>query len=158
MVPSGDKPTALNCCELAIDETDPRHKDYLFFKLLATKLPIDSFRFDFRYVLKSILSVVPTHICLVHLRSSSGNNETPGSWTYGGLDRDITDISAVVDYLNSTYGYSVELLIGHSRGSITAFRWLSVSEKARTVSSFVNVSGRYRMSVSRTLAFPSVSD
>ena len=30
-------------------DTSLRHKDYLFQKRLASRLPFDSFRFDFRY-------------------------------------------------------------------------------------------------------------
>jgi len=57
------------------------------------------------------------------------------------------DIQAVVDYLKATYGYVIELLVGHSRGSIVAFRWLATTEDGRKVSAFVNASGRYRMAV-----------
>ncbi|PPQ88392.1 hypothetical protein CVT25_011271 [Psilocybe cyanescens] len=99
-----------------------RHKDYLFQRRLAVKLPLDSFRFDFR-----------------------GNHETGGTWRQGALADDILDLQAVVDYLKITYGYVVELLVGHSRGSIVAFRWLSTTEEGRKVPAFVNASGRYRM-------------
>jgi len=98
------------------------HKDYLFLKQLAVRLPLDSFRFDFR-----------------------GNHETGGIWKQGALDEDLVDLQAVVDYLKQTYGYVIELLVGHSRGSIVAFRWLSTTEDGRKVSAFVNASGRYRM-------------
>ena len=57
------------------------------------------------------------------------------------------DLQAVVDYLKATYGYVIELLVGHSRGSIVAFRWLATTEDGRKVSAFVNASGRYRMAV-----------
>ncbi|ESK95681.1 ectomycorrhiza-regulated esterase lipase thioesterase family protein [Moniliophthora roreri MCA 2997] len=97
------------------------HKDYLFLKRLALRLPMDSFRFDFR-----------------------GNHETPGKWNQGGMDEDIQDLNAVVDYLK-TRGYRVDLIVGHSRGSLVAFRWLCTAEDARTVSGFVNASARYRM-------------
>ncbi|KAH9480227.1 hypothetical protein JR316_0006825 [Psilocybe cubensis] len=98
------------------------HKDYLFQRRLALRLPFDSFRFDFR-----------------------GNHETGGTWKQGALADDILDLQAVVDYLKVTYGYVVELLVGHSRGSIVAFRWLSTTEDGRKVPAFVNASGRYRM-------------
>ncbi|KAF8158490.1 ectomycorrhiza-regulated esterase [Crassisporium funariophilum] len=98
------------------------HKDYLFQKRLAVRLPLDSFRFDFR-----------------------GNHETGGVWKQGALHEDIVDLQVVVDYLRSTYGYVIELLVGHSRGSIVAFRWLCTTEDGRKVSAFVNASGRYRM-------------
>ena len=53
----------------------------------------------------------------------------------------------MVDFLKSQYGYVVDLVVGHSRGSIVAFRWMATSEDGKGVSAFVNVSGRYRMEV-----------
>jgi pimeloyl-ACP methyl ester carboxylesterase len=41
------------------------------------------------------------------------------------------------------------MLIGHSRGSVVAFHWACKSEDGRRISALVNVSGRYRMSVSK---------
>lgn len=76
-----------------------------------------------------------------------GSYESGGTWKQGALHEDIEDLQAVVDYLKVTYGYVVDLLVGHSRGSIMAFRWLATSEDGRKVSAFVNVSGRYRMEV-----------
>ncbi|KAK0222133.1 Alpha/Beta hydrolase protein [Armillaria fumosa] len=98
------------------------HKDYLFHKRLGLCLPLDSFRFDFR-----------------------GCHETPGTWRQHGLEDEVTDISVVVDYLAKTFGYQVALIVGHSRGSIVAIRWLCTTEAGKKVSGFVNVSGRYRM-------------
>ncbi|KAF9453161.1 alpha/beta-hydrolase [Macrolepiota fuliginosa MF-IS2] len=98
------------------------HKDYLFQRRLADRFPMDSFRFDFR-----------------------GNYETGGTWKQGALDEDIQDLNAVVAYLKSTYGYKIELIVGHSRGSLVAFRWIATTEDGRNVPAFVNVSGRYRM-------------
>ncbi|KAJ3881980.1 ectomycorrhiza-regulated esterase [Lentinula edodes] len=98
------------------------HKDYLFLKRLAHRLPMDSFRFDFR-----------------------GNHETPGVWKQGGLDNDLEDIRVVVDFLKVRYGYVIDLVVGHSRGSIVAFRWICTSEEGASISGFVNASGRYRM-------------
>ena len=79
--------------------------------------------------------------------TSSGNHETGGNWKQGALDEDLVDLQVVVDYLKQTYGYVIELLVGHSRGSIVAFRWISTTEDGRKVSAFVNASGRYRMAV-----------
>ncbi|KAF8895105.1 Alpha/Beta hydrolase protein [Infundibulicybe gibba] len=91
-------------------------------KRLALRLPCDSFRFDFR-----------------------GNHETPGTWRQGALTDDIDDLNAVVAYLKSRHGYTIDLVVGHSRGSLVAFRWLCTSEEAKHVRGFVNASGRYRM-------------
>lgn len=98
------------------------HKDYLFQKRLAAKIPLDSFRFDFR-----------------------GNHESGGTWKQGALHEDLEDLQAVVDYLKAHYGYVVELVVGHSRGSIIAFRWIATSEDGKKVGAYVNASGRYRM-------------
>ncbi|EJC98146.1 ectomycorrhiza-regulated esterase [Fomitiporia mediterranea MF3/22] len=98
------------------------HKDYLFQKKLAKALPIDSFRFDFR-----------------------GNNETGGVWKQGALDEDLEDLQVVAQYLQATFGYVVDLVVGHSRGSLVGMRWVATTEEGRRVRGFVNVSGRYRM-------------
>ncbi|KAK0497774.1 hypothetical protein EDD18DRAFT_1308901 [Armillaria luteobubalina] len=89
------------------------HKNYLYDKLLARRLPLNSFRFP---------SPIECH-------------ETPGTWRQDGLEDEVVDISVVVDYLEKTFGYQVDLIVGHSRASIVAFRWLC----------FVNISERYRM-------------
>ncbi|RPD62398.1 ectomycorrhiza-regulated esterase [Lentinus tigrinus ALCF2SS1-7] len=100
------------------------HKDYLFQKKLALRLPIDSFRFDFR-----------------------GNHETPGTWHFGRFHNDIDDLNAVVEYLTKTYGYVVDTLVGHSRGSVVSMLWLCKhrDDAAKHVTRYVNVAGRYRM-------------
>ncbi|TFK39083.1 ectomycorrhiza-regulated esterase [Crucibulum laeve] len=98
------------------------HKDYLFQRRLAVRLPLDSFRFDFR-----------------------GNHETGGTWKQGALDKDIVDINTVVGFLKREYGYVIDLVVGHSRGALVAFRWLCTTEDGRNVTAFVNASGRYRM-------------
>ncbi|KAI0086548.1 ectomycorrhiza-regulated esterase [Irpex rosettiformis] len=98
------------------------HKDYLFLKRVALRLPIDSFRFDFR-----------------------GNFESPGPWRMAGFDDDAEDISAVVAYLTSKFGYVVDLIVAHSRGVVAAIRWMCTAQEAQSVRGFVNASGRYRM-------------
>ncbi|KAJ3814458.1 Alpha/Beta hydrolase protein [Lentinula lateritia] len=106
----------------SVNHSMDSHKDYLFLKRLAHRLPMDSFRFDFR-----------------------GNHETPGVWKQGGMDDDLEDIRVVVDFLKVRYGYVIDLVVGHSRGSIVAFRWICTSEEGASISGFVNASGRYRM-------------
>lgn len=110
------------CVHACTYSTKFRHKDYLYQKRLALRLPIDSFRFDFR-----------------------GNHETPGEWRHGALADDVADLQVVVKYLISNFGYKIKLVVGHSRGSIAAFHWLCTSEEGKTVAGFVNCSGRYRM-------------
>ncbi|KAG8908627.1 hypothetical protein FRB99_004915 [Tulasnella sp. 403] len=97
------------------------HKDYLFQKRLALRLPLDSCRFDFR-----------------------ANHESNGSWRMSGFDQDVEDIKAVVSHLTQL-GYRVELVVAHSRGSVAAMRWISTTPEGRGISGFVNVAGRYRM-------------
>lgn len=89
-----------------------------------------------------------------HASFASGNHETPGIWRQGALTDDVVDLSTVVTYLtNGQFGYEVDLLVGHSRGSVVAFHWLCTSEEGKRVSGFVNVSGRYRMGVRSCLYF-----
>ena len=66
-----------------------------------------------------------------------------------GLDDDWEDLRLVTSHMTKHFGYIIDLLIGHSRGSIIAMRWLCTAEEAKSVRGFVNVSGRYRMEVSR---------
>ncbi|KAI0632087.1 alpha/beta-hydrolase [Trametes polyzona] len=100
------------------------HKDYLFQKRLAAKLPLDSFRFDFR-----------------------GNHETPGPWHFGRFTNDILDLEVVVDHLTKEFGYIVDMVVGHSRGSVVGMLWLCKHREgaAKNARSFVNVACRYRM-------------
>jgi len=98
------------------------HKDYLFQRRLALKLPLDSFRFDFR-----------------------GSHETPGIWGQGALEEDLEDLRVVARHLQEDMGYVVTAVVGHSRGSIVGMRWVCTAPEARGVTTFVNASGRYRM-------------
>ncbi|KAK0443848.1 hypothetical protein EV421DRAFT_1803722 [Armillaria borealis] len=99
-----------------------RHKDHLFLKQLASTLPIDSFRFDFR-----------------------GYFESPGIWRQNKMEEDVLDLRIVTDYLKAHFGYQINLVIGHSRGAVLAVRWLCTSEDGKKVSGFVIVSATYRM-------------
>lgn len=98
------------------------HKDYLFLKKLATTLSMDTFRFDFR-----------------------GRFESPGIWRQNSLEQDVEDLCVVTEYLTTHFGYHIDLIVAHSRGTILAVRWLCTIEEGKTVSGFVDVSGRYRM-------------
>ena len=118
------------------------HKDYLFQKRLAHRLPIDSFRFDFRSAL------YPDWLGIIHDIGIRGNHETGGDFKQGRINEDVVDLQVVVEYLKSNFGYKIDMLIGHSRGSIVALYWICKSEDGRRVSAVVNVSGRYRMPVS----------
>ncbi|KAG7441874.1 ectomycorrhiza-regulated esterase [Guyanagaster necrorhizus] len=100
------------------------HKDYLFFRKLATTLPMDTFRFDFR-----------------------GHFESPGIWRQNSLEQDVLDLHVVTEYLTTYFGYHIDLIVAHSRGTILAVRWLCTTEEGKNVSGFVNVAGRYRIRV-----------
>lgn len=63
------------------------------------------------------------------------------------FENDLEDLSAVVAFLTCQLGYSIDMIVGHSRGSIVAFRWMCTALESASVSAFVNVSGRYRMEV-----------
>ncbi|PCH40138.1 ectomycorrhiza-regulated esterase [Wolfiporia cocos MD-104 SS10] len=120
---SPDEPTKGRRIALILHGT-MGHKDYLFQKRLALRLPIDSFRFDFR-----------------------GNHETPGTWRLGDIDEDVQDIRVVAAYLTKRLGYVVDAVVGHSRGSVAGMLWVCwyADSDARTVRAYVNASGRYRM-------------
>ena len=65
----------------------------------------------------------------------------------GGFVDDVRDLEAAVAYLTNQFGYVVDIIIGHSRGVVTGFRWMCTAKEAQTVRGFVNASGRYRMRV-----------
>lgn len=77
-----------------------------------------------------------------------GNHESQGIRKIGAFDEDVEDIQIVVDYMIKEFGYVVDLIVGHSKGSLSGMRWVCVSPQASSVRGFVNVSGRYRMEVS----------
>jgi len=119
--------------EAAIEGQPPRlvliahgvmgHKNYLFQKLLAEKLPYENFRFDFR-----------------------GNGESEGTTKFGNIDDDVDDIRTVASYFENK-GYQIFAIIGHSRGSVASFRY--ASNCRIPVPHIVNVAGRYRMHLIR---------
>jgi len=57
----------------------------------------------------------------------------------------VEDVRVVVAYLIQEYGYKIDLLVGHSRGSVVAIRWLCTSDEGKNVGGFVNMAGRYKM-------------
>ncbi|KAL4080798.1 Alpha/Beta hydrolase protein [Scleroderma citrinum] len=116
-----DKPTHGRKIALILHGT-MGHKDYLFQKRVALRLPLDSFRFDFR-----------------------GNHESSGRCRYAGFADDVQDLVTVVAFLRNTYGYEIDMIVGHSRGSVVGIHWLCTSEEGKHVSAMINVSGRYRM-------------
>ena len=60
---------------------------------------------------------------------------------------DVQDLVTVVAFLRNTYGYEIDMIVGHSRGSVVGMHWLCTSEEGKHVNAMVNVSGRYRMHV-----------
>jgi uncharacterized alpha/beta hydrolase family protein len=67
------------------------------------------------------------------------------------LAADVVDLQIVVAYLRAHYGYRIDIIVGHSRGSLVGLRWMCIAEEAKDVSGYVNVSGRYRMEVRNRL-------
>ncbi|CDS01345.1 uncharacterized protein SPSC_06621 [Sporisorium scitamineum] len=103
------------------------HKDQIYHKQLARALPVDSFRFDFR-----------------------ANGETPGTWSMGNLADDVEDLVAVVNYLRTKLEYTVEIIIGHSRGGLDGFAWFArhcpdALPPSLRVPFFVGLSARFNM-------------
>ncbi|CAO3674778.1 unnamed protein product [Umbelopsis vinacea] len=99
------------------------HKNYLFQKLMAQKLPYENFRFDFR-----------------------GNGDSEGTTGFGNIDDDVQDIRTVASYFEGK-GYQIYAIIGHSRGSVASLRYASTCRVP--VPHVVNVAGRYRMHLIR---------
>lgn len=87
------------------------------------------------------------------LKSCRGNHESGGQWRQGGFTDDVEDLVTVVAYLRFTYGYEIDVVVGHSRGSVVGMHWLCTSEEGKRVRALVNVSGRYRMHVSLKVSF-----
>jgi len=85
----------------------------------------------------------------------SGNHESTGKWRYGDILGGAEDIQEVVNYLRDTFGYTPQLIVGHSLGSLAAFYWLCHTSDGQQVPAFVNVSGRHRMWVRDPTRFPS---
>ncbi|CBQ71640.1 conserved hypothetical protein [Sporisorium reilianum SRZ2] len=106
------------------------HKNQCYHRALASALPIDSFRFDFR-----------------------GNGDTGGDWTMENLGNDVEDLSSVIRHLHHEHGYAVELIVAHSRGSMVSWMYLSRPEadlqrdmgEKTYVEKLVVVSGRWHM-------------
>ncbi|KAF8631027.1 hypothetical protein AX15_002638 [Amanita polypyramis BW_CC] len=116
-----DKPTHGRGIALILHGT-MGHKNYLYQRRLAERFPLDSFRFDFR-----------------------GNNESTGEWKYCDVIGSAADIQHVIDYLESTFGYMPQVIIGHSLGSLASFYWICHTSSGQRLPAFVHVSGRYRM-------------
>ncbi|CAG8611168.1 5313_t:CDS:10 [Ambispora gerdemannii] len=100
------------------------HKDYLFQKKLASVLPFDTFRFDFR-----------------------GNGESDGERKYASIKDDLDDLETVLDFLQKEYGYSLYALIGHSKGAMIAL--LYAATRNHNVPHVINISARYYMEAAR---------
>ena len=66
----------------------------------------------------------------------------------GTFHEDVEDIDTVVRYMMKEYGYVIDIIIGHSKGSVAAMRWICTAPEGEHIRGFVNVSGRYRMDVS----------
>ena len=79
-----------------------------------------------------------------------GQHESSGQFRHAGFASDVEDISAVVAYMTNCYGYKVDLILAHSRGSVSSMWWMCTSVEGRAVKGFVNVSARYQMHVSYT--------
>lgn len=90
---------------------------------------------------------------VIGLKYCRGNHESGGQWRQGGFADDVEDLVTVVAYLRSTYGYEVDMVVGHSRGSVVGMHWVCTSEEGKGVRALVNVSGRYQMHVGLEVSF-----
>ncbi|CAO3644320.1 unnamed protein product [Cunninghamella blakesleeana] len=95
------------------------HKNVPLLKQLAENLPYSNFRFDFR-----------------------GYGESSGEFHYANFEADIEDLYTVANYFEKE-GYEIWAVIGHSRGTISCFKYASSCEKP--LAHVINISGRYDM-------------
>ncbi|SAL95557.1 hypothetical protein [Absidia glauca] len=102
------------------------HKNYLYQRLLAEKLPFSSFRFDYR-----------------------GNGESTGEAKYANFGEDTEDLFEVAHYFENK-GYEIWAVVGHSRGSASCFKYATTCDKP--LAHVINVSGRYDMNDGTILA------
>jgi pimeloyl-ACP methyl ester carboxylesterase len=100
-------------------------------------------------------TTLPSNYYLTPFIQYSGNHESGGQWKQSGFAQDVQDLVTVVAYLRSTYGYEIDVVVGHSRGSVVGMHWLCTSEEGQHARAMVNASGRYRMHV-REIIFPCV--
>lgn len=103
------------------------HKNQSYHRQLAARLPMDSFRFDFR-----------------------GNGSSGGAWGIDKIGQDVQDLIDVCTTLKQHHGYLIEMIVGHSRGSLAAWTYLARCEQLRmndmdTVPFYVSVSARWDM-------------
>lgn len=119
------------------------HKNALFYKDIAQQVPMDSFRCDMRFVVSN-------------QRRRRGSRKL-GDEQHGrafNTDQDwASDLHAIIAYLTTEFGYRVELMVGHSKGSFCMFGYLAnycvpgarqYQPPPRLV---VSIAGRFRMEV-----------
>ncbi|GJJ15745.1 hypothetical protein Clacol_010023 [Clathrus columnatus] len=98
------------------------------------------------YLISGLNTSLSTHFSpLIMIVIYSGNHETGGPWNVSEFDNDIADIRTVVAFLSTELGYTVDMVVAHSRGAIVAFKWISSTPEGQRVSYFVNCAGRHRM-------------
>ncbi|CAD6566290.1 MAG: hypothetical protein CYPHOPRED_000546 [Cyphobasidiales sp. Tagirdzhanova-0007] len=102
------------------------HRDQLYHKSLVRALieyrQMDSVRFDF-----------------THAKYGASD----WKWHMARFHQDIEELQFVVDYLAEMLGYEIRLLIGHSKGALASFAYLSKIKNPPPF--YVNLSGRYDM-------------
>jgi alpha-beta hydrolase superfamily lysophospholipase len=74
-----------------------------------------------------------------------------------GFADDVADISVVVSHLTRELDYTIALIVGHSRGSVSGLTWMCTAPEGQTVRGYVNCSGRYRMEVGLSPILPCTS-
>ncbi|ANB14997.1 hypothetical protein AWJ20_2616 [Sugiyamaella lignohabitans] len=113
------------------------HKDYCYQKLLcrvlAEKLGLYSFRFDFRNCGDSS-DITPPGVT-----STEGKNTQPRV-----IEADLQDFDLVIfDYLLGQKKLILLGLICHSRGGVAGFRWALTRQHRVPIPNFINCSARY---------------
>jgi len=72
----------------------------------------------------------------------SGNGDSGGTFEFGNYAKEVEDLRAVIECLRSEMGYSVDAIVGHSKGANVV---LLYAVKYNDVPKVVNISGRFDM-------------
>lgn len=103
------------------------HKNQSYHRRLASSLSEERGWSSYRY----------------DLRGQGGETEAITEWTSAGYEADVDDLQLVVDWFVNE-GYTITLIVGHSRGSAVSSYFLSNCPQP-SIPLFANVSGRYDM-------------
>ncbi|KAJ1647112.1 hypothetical protein IWQ61_010130 [Dispira simplex] len=98
-------------------------------------------------VVRALGVSLPYNACIFDFR---GNGSSTGSTRYGNIMEELEDLRFVIEYLRNTLKFTVNVIMGHSKGAAVAFQYMA---KYNDVPYLVGVAGRFDMSQSPMLRF-----